>query len=123
MAAWPAVPYAPIRDSWKRAPFLPPIRTEMEGGNVRMRRRPGDNVAIISQVVEMTESELSTLDAWVVSDIGSGVGRFTMSVWLGSAFQSKTAQFEAGSGDFPYAVSAVTDGVVRVTMALRVFDA
>lgn len=122
LPAWPGVPYAPLRHGWSKQPLLPPIRTEMEGGNVRQRQRPGDNVAILTQTVRMSLAEFATLEAWVAAAIGQGVGQFTMQVWLGNAFESKTVQFEANGNSFPFAVTAVGPGAVAVAMTLRVFD-
>lgn len=119
---WPNISYEPRRDSWRKDPLRPPIRTEMEGGNIRIRRRPGDNVAIISQTVELTQDELNTLDAWVSTTLGGGVARFSMLVFLGGpVFVSKTVQFEAGSESFPYAVGEVAKDKFAVSMRLRVY--
>lgn len=120
--SWPAVPYRPLRNGYSKSPLLAPIRTEMDGGNVRMRRRPGDNVSIVSQTIWMTNSEFATLESWVSSTLGGGVARFTMSVWLGSAYSSKTCQFEAKGQDFPYSVASVGPDTVAVSMVLRVFS-
>ena len=121
LPSWPAVSYEPLANSWRRDPLLPPIRTEMEGGNVRQRRRPGDNVSIVSQTVRMTNAEFSTLESWVSTSLGSGVARFTMSVWLGANYQSKTVQFEGTGQGFPYSVSEPYAGAKDVAMTLRVF--
>lgn len=121
LPAWPAAPYEPLANSWRRDPLLPPIRTEMEGGNVRQRRRPGDNVSIISQTIRMTDEEFVALESWVSGSIGGGVARFSMHVWLGASYQSKTVQFEGGGQGFPYSVSEPYPGAKDVTMTLRVF--
>lgn len=86
-----------------------------------MRRRPGDNVAVITQTIRMTDSEYAALDAWLVSDISEGVARFTMDVWLGDEFVNKTVQFQAGQ-NFPYAVSEPFPDAKDVDMTLRVYD-
>ena len=119
--SWPSVPYQPLANSCKRDPLLPPIRTEMEGGNVRQRRRPGDSVSVISQTIRLTDSEFNSLESWVSASAGSGVARFTMSVWLGTSYQSKTVQFEGSGQGFPYAVSEPFPDAKDVSMTLRVF--
>lgn len=120
---WPSIPYEPRRDSWRQeSRRLPPIRTEMDGGNIRTRRRPGDNVAIISQAVDLTSDELTTLNAWVTSAIGEGVARFSMLVFLGGdGFVSKTVQFDSGGESFPFAVSEIAKDRFLVSMRLRVY--
>lgn len=96
--SWPSgVPYESLKDGFSNTPFLQPIRTEMEQGNVRLRRRPGDNIAIIQQSVLMTRGEYETLAGWGKSTIGWWTGRFTMNVWLGSSYQSKVCQFHEGA--------------------------
>lgn len=121
LPAWPAVPYRPLRNGYRKSPLLAPIRTEMEGGNVRLRRRPGDNVALVSQTIWMTKSDFATLESWVSGTLGGGVARFTASVWLGSAYSTKTCQFEASGQEFPYSVSSIGSDTVAVSMTLRVF--
>lgn len=94
----------------------------MEGGNVRQRRRPGDNVAIVSQTVLMTNAQFATLEGWVSSSLGGGVARFTMSVFLGgAAFISKAVQFEPTGQDFPYSAAWFGTTHRAVAMTLRVF--
>lgn len=96
--SWPSgVPYESLKDGFSNTPFLSPIRTEMEGGNVRQRARPGDNVCIIQQQVLLTRSEYETLKTWGKSTIGNWTGRFTMMVWLGSSYESKVCQLQEGA--------------------------
>lgn len=121
MANWPTgVPYKPLAGSWSMPePFPAPIETEMEGGNVRKRRRPGDNFARIEFRIAMTREEWDTLFSWMKSDISNGTQRFTMQVWLGSSFVSKTVQFAP-----QFIPSAAEHGrAVAVTMNLRVYGA
>jgi len=96
--SWPSgVPYESLKDGFSITPFLQPIRTEMEQGNVRLRRRPGDNVAIIQQSVLMTRAQYDTLASWGKTTIGWWTGRFTVNVWLGSAYSPKVCQFHEGA--------------------------
>lgn len=95
----------------------------MDGGNVRLRRRPGDSVSIITQTVVMTSDEFATLESWVASSINGGVGRFTMNVFMGTSagYASKTVQFEQSGQSFPYSVSWFGFTHRSVGMTLRVF--
>jgi hypothetical protein len=95
LPAWPStVPFKPRRTEWSMPqPFLPPLATEMDGGNTRLRSRPGDNVAIVQQIIRMSVSEFNTFDAFVRGTLNNGTSRFTGNVWLGSAYANKTLQF------------------------------
>jgi len=96
--SWPSgIPYESLKDGFSNSPFLTPIQTEMEQGNVRLRRRPGDNVAIIQQSIPMTRAEYETLVAWGKGTIGNWTGRFSTLVWLGSSYQTKVCQFQDGA--------------------------
>lgn len=118
--AWPdAVPYAPDLNSIspiKR--MLDPIATEMEGGNVRLRSRPGDNVGTISQTIVMKTSAFDVFVARVKDDLGNGTSRFTAPVRLGAAFETKVCQFSGGAPTF----RPVGARAVAVSMTLRVYD-
>ena len=118
--SWPAgVPYVPDLNSIqpiKRA--LDPIRTEMDGGNVRLRRRPGDNVGVLSQTVRMSAAQYDSLLSWLSEQAGGATARFTMPVRLVQRFETKVCQFNNGA---PTARPAGTDKV-DVAMQLRVYD-
>ncbi len=115
--SWPAgVPSMPMLDTYSNEPFLEPIRTEMEGGNVRLRRRPGDNVAIIQQSVRMTFDQYGALVTWGKETIGGWTGRFSVSVWLGSGCATKVCQFHSGAPR-----PTKRGGKIIAQMALRVY--
>ncbi|BEV43914.1 hypothetical protein [Afipia carboxidovorans] len=116
--SWPSgIPYESLKDGFSNSPFLTPIQTEMEQGNVRLRRRPGDNVAIIQQSIPMTRAEYETLVAWGKGTIGNWTGRFSTLVWLGSSYQTKVCQFQDGAPK-PLEFSPTH---VAVQMTLRVY--
>jgi len=121
LPTWPISNYAPQQDSF--APLqrmLDPIATDFEGGNTRERPRPGDNVGTIKQTIQMTMADHDTFVAWVKTTLNNGTARFTMNVWLGSSFVSKTCQLIKPGTNLTYAY--LSTDVVNVTMALRVFD-
>ncbi|MGJ4893782.1 hypothetical protein ACQR2B_06580 [Bradyrhizobium oligotrophicum] len=120
LPAWPIATYAPQQDSFQPIQRMrDPLATDMEGGNTRQRKRPGDNVGTLTQTVWMTMAEHDTFVDWVKMTLGNGTGRFTMNVWLGSAFVSKTCQFIKPGTQLTYAY--LTTDVVAVTMSLRVY--
>ncbi|MEH2508697.1 hypothetical protein V1291_000051 [Nitrobacteraceae bacterium AZCC 1564] len=121
LPSWPEdVPFSPQADSVKDIdPMLAPIKTEMEGGNVRLRGRPGDNVGIVPQVIRMTNAQYNTFTAWGKGDVSNWTARFTADVWLGSSFGNKVCQFHEGRAPKP---GYVDDDIIDVAMTLRVYD-
>jgi hypothetical protein len=114
--AWPeTLPYQPRRGEWSIT-RPEPIRSDLEGANVRQRARAGDaGVRIVTQTLRFTLDELDEFEEFVADDLAGGVARFTMSVWLGSAYATKTVQFEK-----PPTIGGRTIKV-PVAMTLRVF--
>ncbi|MGJ5000579.1 hypothetical protein ACQR10_04595 [Bradyrhizobium sp. HKCCYLRH2060] len=120
LPVWPIATYAPQQDSFQPIQRMrDPLATDMEGGNTRQRKRPGDNVGTLTQTIWMTMAEHDTFVDWVKTTLGNGTGRFTMNVWLGSGFVSKTCQFIKPGTQLTYAY--LTTDVVAVTMSLRVY--
>lgn len=119
LPSWPAVPSDPQSDSFQSVKrMLDPIKTEMEGGNVRLRSRPGDNVGLVGQTIIMTLAQHDVFQAWVKNTLSNATARFTAPVWLGSSFQTKVCQFSDGAPRSAY----YGPQQVAVTMTLRVFD-
>lgn len=117
LPVYPNIPFKPRRNDWSMAkPFVEPLKTEMEGGNARLRSRPGSNVAIVQQIVRMLPADYQTFDVFVRTTLNNGASRFTMPVWLGRDYVTATVQFEQ-----PPAMQNL-DRFVQVAMALRVFD-
>jgi len=100
--------------------MLDPLMTSMEGGNIRQRPRPGDNVGTITQAVWIKASEHDAFVAWVKTTLNDGTARFTMNVWLGNGYVSRTCQFVKPGTNLKYAWLSVDR--VAVTMTLRVYD-
>ena len=118
LPAWPSdVPYLQRRQDWQiPQPFIGPIETEMEGGNVRLRSQPGSNVATVQWRRRMTTLQYTSFDAFVRSTLSNGTSRFTMPVWLGASYVIKTVQIVKDS------LSVSQDGLfVAVSMTLRVY--
>jgi hypothetical protein len=118
--AWPTgVNYSPDLNSITNVKrILDPIKTDFEGGNTRLRTRPGDNVGTLSQTVRMKASELTTFVAWVKTTLNNGTSRFTVLVRLDGVFVSKVCQFSGGAPTYRPVGTKATD----VTMTLRVYD-
>ena len=98
-----------------------PLATEMEGGNVWQRPRPGDNVGTISQTIWMSYADHDIFVAGVQTTLDNGTARFTTNVWLGSSFVNKVCQFvQPGT---KLTSDYIPGGeLVAVTMTLQVYD-
>lgn len=93
MPSYPAIPYTPVLGSWSKTPFREPLRTDMDGGNQRARRRAGDNVPTVTQSVQMSGADYATFESFLIDDLANGTLAFTMLVWSGTAFVSQTVKF------------------------------
>lgn len=93
---WPvAVPYQTERDAWGNTPFRAPIETEMEGGNVRIRNRPGDRLATVTWARPLTAAEGAAFRTFVETTIHRGTMRFRMNVCLdGITYTLRTVQMQ-----------------------------
>lgn len=110
------LPYSPLVDSWQQPDlYQDPVETEMEGGNVRLRSAPGDDVEHIQFDILYTQAQYTTFKTFVKTTLNNGSSRFTMKVWMGSAFEVRTVQF--AKKPVPNAVFPK----VRVSFELRVF--
>jgi hypothetical protein len=116
IASWPeGVNYAPDRDSWSQRPYLPPIASEMDGGNQRRRGRPGDKVRIIQQSVAVDADDYtSALEPFLIANKAR---RVVMPVFSGSDFMTSVVQID----DVEETFRGVDQVVVKMT--LRVYRA
>lgn len=92
---WPAsVPQSPLVGSWQEVDiYLDPIETEMDGGNRRLRTRPGDDVSRYAFTLLMTNTQWATLREWAVTDLSRGTKRFSTKIWNGSSMIDAVCQF------------------------------
>ncbi len=99
MAYWPVTLPAPRHDGYQLAQIDPAIRTAMEGGNVRSRRRTTARTDRIACTVRLTNTQFYTFRAWFDASDGAngGVSWFTVSLRTGgingSALQTVEATF------------------------------
>jgi len=118
LPVWPAtVPYEPLRDAWDVKPFRDPLETEMEAGNVRARRRPGDALPLLKWSADLSAAEFAAFRAFVSGSLFGASVRFTMPVSLdGTAFSARTVQMRAGTLGW-----SASGDKVRVAFDLYVF--
>jgi hypothetical protein len=121
LPAWPdGIPYDPLTDGFSPIDrVLPPIATDMEGGNQRQRPRPGDNVGTIGQTIIMTYDQFNVFTPWWKTTLNNGTARFTAPVWTGTQFETKVCQF---APDGKPKDSEFSPDLRAVTMKLRVYD-
>ena len=95
--SWPEnVPHAPLAGSFQGTPFKAPNATEFEDGPERARRRSTLRVATLRFAIRMSNAEFDTFHAWVKNTLVDGTLPFTMSVWRGGGYVTKTCRFARG---------------------------
>ena len=120
LPAWPDTVPTTARDGWQMpAMFVAPLATDMDGGNQRLRARPGGHVATISYpLAPLTEAQYADFVTFVRSTLNNGTSRFTMSILSDSAtYGTKTVQFDGGKSP----TISRASGFVNVVLPLRVF--
>ncbi|WP_454917299.1 hypothetical protein [Xanthobacter sediminis] len=121
LPVWPvAVPYASERDRWGLKRFRDPVETEMEGGNIRVRRRPGDNLMVMSWGRDLHPSEFTAFRTFVEDTLHWGVSRFSMAVSLdGRTYEIRAVQMQPKTLEY----SKPSALLVGVKFSLYVFPA
>lgn len=122
-ASWPAtVPHECEAAAFTRRPYREMIATDMEGGNTRVRSRPGDNVETVTWARRFTADQLAAWKAFLADTIARGTARFLMPIWTGAAYEVRVVQIVGGGGG----VSEVVTGrglYTRVSFSLLVLPA
>ena len=96
LPVWPAtVQFRPRRDGFRLIePDLPPIETEMEGGDVRRRPRATVTRQLYQFVWDFDGNQFPTFAAWYRDTLGKGSLRFTMQVFITGSYVARTCQFK-----------------------------
>ena len=119
LPAWPAIKYAPLRDSFQQSQVTnPAIRTDMNSGTTRQRRKYTMRIAIQKFTIRFCNTDIATFNTFYETTLGDGCARFTMSVWNGSVFVTRNVAFKA---DTPptYGVSGLTHQDVSMTLLVE----
>jgi len=112
------LPHSPLIDTWQIPDlYQDPLVTDMEGGNKRMRGRPGDNVMRTTFDILYTQAQWAIYKAFIKNTLHMGLARFTMPIEFGDGEQTKLVQY--ASKPKPTSVSPF----IRVTHDLWVFNA
>lgn len=86
MSTWPATLPRPTPSGYSIKPVDQTIRTDMEGGSARVRRRTSSRNDKVSVVWEMTDDQLAIFRTWFdnPSEAAGGSAWFTNSLALGT---------------------------------------
>lgn len=119
LPSWPSnVEHRPDPTMWAPAVFTPPRATEMEGGNVRLRVKPGDSVAISRWGQKLTDAQFAAFRTFYRGTLMNGAARFTMPVCLdGVSYEDRVVQIVSGT----LQIAALEHGWGVVSFDLQVF--
>lgn len=102
------------------APHLPPLMTDMNGGNTRARRQFSSAIGQIRVSIKMPDIEFDVFAPWERDTLGHGASRFVVPVYYRTqGWIDRICWFEKGT------YSAVPDeavGYMRVSFLLNVLD-
>lgn len=117
---WPAgLPHQSAAADWQVQPFRAPLQTEMEAGNVRARRRPGDGVATMRWSRYFKDAEMASFETFVVTTYNL-TQRWVMPVSVnGRTYENRVVQMVDG----PPTYASAAPGIIRVSMTLLVYPA
>ena len=118
---WPIdLPYRPWRDMWNYVPGREALQTEMESGDTRQRRRPGDDIGSMQWGRTFTVAEMATWKTFL-ADTSGGTARFLMQVPTdGANYELRVVQIVGAAGGVSYAAVGVE---TQVSFSLVIFPA
>lgn len=96
---WPStVNYKPSRESWRcEQDSDAPLSSDMNAGTTRRRNKFTLRIAKMSFDIEVDATEQAAFWAFYRSTLGNGAARFTMTVWDGAQYVSRTVAFQKGT--------------------------
>jgi hypothetical protein len=89
----PWTPPPPLRAAYEIAPTDPCLRTDMEVGAARVRRRTAARMDVVAIEWKLTPGQMVAFRDWYDTDLGGGVAWFTVDLDLGAGIVSCEAQF------------------------------
>ncbi len=96
MPAWPSTLPAPVYDGYELAPVDPSIRTDMEVGSSRTRRRTAARNDKISLMWKFTDAQMAIFRAWFdnPAEAAGGSAWFDMTIAVGTTgLDAKVCRF------------------------------
>lgn len=87
MAAWPSTLPAPLLAGYTLDPVAPSIRTDMEFGAARARRRTAARNDIVNLAWQMSDAQMAIFRAWFEDDAqaAGGAAWFTITLPIGDS--------------------------------------
>lgn len=118
---WPcAVPCCILREQWALEPRDPNRRTEMDDGQIDVRRRLSRIPMEIGGAWDLAAEQVSVFRAWWTSDLDAGSAWFTGLVFDGHCTTEQRLRFVGGSP--PWRISSPQNGRFILTARLEVLD-
>jgi hypothetical protein len=79
MAVWPVtLPQKPLKSGYGRSGKAVLIRSPMDSGPAKVRKRTNVGVKPVALAFKMTTAQVDDFEDWVVTDIGEGALSFTL---------------------------------------------
>lgn len=119
LPTWPSECPSAARDGWQMSQmFQAPRATEMEGGNQRLRARPGSNVATVNYPLKpLNATQFAAFDTFMRTTLNNGTSRWTMALTYPGGEITKTVQLEQGKSP----TVSWSNGFQHVVLPLRVY--
>lgn len=118
MATWPQSLPAPLLASYQFAPEATTIKTDMDSGPARVRRRFTTGVTQYQATWHFTGQQLAIFEAWFVHQAQSGASWFSMPQRNGQGNTNVNARFSTGT----YTARALSDKLWEISGQLEVRD-
>ena len=83
MAAWPTTLPAPLVAGYGIQPNDQTVRTDMESGSPRVRRRTAARLDEYPLSVSMSDEQMAIFRAWWDDDAAGGAAWITITLWTG----------------------------------------
>lgn len=94
MPAYPTTLPAPLIDGYAIAPVEQTIRTDMEAGAARVRRRTFARNDLLDVAFVFTGAEFGAFRTWFEADAGGGAAWFDMDLDLGDGTATQEVRFK-----------------------------
>lgn len=119
---WPVgLPYTAQKDWSLERIHLPTLRSEMNAGTERTRRKYSARLAVAQFTMWLTAAQCKTLQEFVEDTLNDGAKRFTMQVWNFNEYVTRTCQFVENFPAFGQQVGfSGNDPLYAVTMKITI---
>ncbi len=116
--AWPSTLPPPMIDGYGFDPASPTVKTDMDAGPGRVRRRFTARPTEYKAAWIFTQQQLATFESWFDLDAMSGAAWFSVVAWNGKGGVSVTARIPSGT----FAVTKRPGLMWGVSVSLEIRD-